>query len=123
LTESGIIQLATLIVGAIVTIMLAFVQRDQRIARKERQELKDTLVLTEERKSNKIDTIHSLVNSSLGKEIKEKMEALNELALQDPIRWQEKAAEATKQYYEHQRRQALVDANLAAAIVKENHEH
>ena len=119
MTESGIIQLATLIVGAIVTIMLAFVQRDQRIARKERQELKDTLVLTEERKSNKIDTIHSLVNSSLGKEIKEKMEAYKELALKDPLKWQEKALEATKQYNEHERRQALVDANLAAAIVKE----
>jgi len=109
MTENGIIQLATLIVGAIVTIMLAIVQRDQRAARREAAEVKKSLLASNEIRDNKMDTIHSLVNSTLGKELKEKLDAYKELALVDPLKWQPKAFEAQRQYDDHQRRQAIVD--------------
>jgi len=109
LTEQGIIQIATLVVGAIVTVMLAFVQRNQNQARKERKEIKEALFVSDENRSTQLNTIHSLVNSTLGREMREKLEAFKELAIIDPLKWQERALTAQKQYDEHQRRQTALD--------------
>lgn len=114
MSESGILQLATLLVGAAVTVLLAFIKREQshikheqQIVREEAQKIKETLIVSTEQRNAKLDTIHDLVNSALGQEIKAKADAFRELAKYDPARWQEKANSAVKQYQELKEREKL----------------
>ncbi len=106
-----------LVVSAVLTPLLTASlvwvnQRNATKAEKKVEEVKETLVATNSAMDGKLDTIHTLVNSKLGRVLRTNAATLRALAIlthDDAVA--NLATEAEAESAEHEAKQATVDAN------------
>jgi hypothetical protein len=101
------------VITPLLTASLVWVnQRNATRAEKKVEEVKQTLITTNSTMDGKLNTIHTLVNSKLGRVLRTNASTLRALAVltQDPS-YAKLADDAEAESADHEAKQAAVDAN------------